>query len=356
MRIRLTLVALLGLSLWQPLQAEPWIAVQQGMKCSNCHVNPTGGGMRNAFGNLWAQRNLPANELESREEMWTGMLQRSVAIGGNLRGDATRVDVPEQDHSTAFQLREARLYLDFRPVSDRLAVYLDQSIAPGGSQNREAYVRYRTSGGNWTFKAGQMYLPYGLRLQDDTAFIRQAPGINFTTPDRGVEAGWESGVWSIHGAVSEGVPGDNDKQFSLRASHVLPGWRFGASFNHTGSETGDRRMQNLFAGFRTGPVTWLAELDQISDDSFPNQTLEQTAALLEANWWLRQGHNLKITAERLDPDTDVQDNSQTRYSLVWEYFPLPLTQLRFGARVYDGIQGVALPNREVIFAEVHGFF
>jgi hypothetical protein len=47
-----------------------------------------------------------------------------------------------------------------------------------------------------------MYLPFGLRLQDQSAFVLAATGINMTTPDEGVEFGWEHGPWDAQLAVS----------------------------------------------------------------------------------------------------------------------------------------------------------
>jgi len=355
-------LVLLGLpGAFRPAHAEPWIAVQSGMKCAACHVNASGGGMRNEYGNSYAQMQLAATQLAAADaERWNGRVNEFVAFGGNLRAGARQIDVPDQDTQQLFELDEGRLYLQFSPVPGRIDVYIDQRVAPGGSMNLEAYGRYWFTDRDWYLKAGRMYLPYGLRLEDDTAFIRTVPGINFTTPDTGIEIGWESARWTAQLAVSNGTAGgpelDTGKQASLRAEHVRGGWRAGASINVNDTDAGTRSMQNVFAGVRTGPIAWLGEVDFIRDDSFAGDALTQQVALLEANWNFRQGHNLKITAEYLEPDTDIDDDEQNRYSVFWEVFPFEFTQVRLGTRWYDGDPEVDTQNRTLVVLQLHGYF
>jgi hypothetical protein len=340
--------------------AEPYLAVRAGLKCSACHENPTGGGLRTALGNVWAQNTLAQRRLDIGEAPWTGSIGRYLSLGADLRANATYTDVPNSPTEDEFKLDELRVYLQLNAIPDRLQLYIDQRVAPGNSTNMEAYGKLWFGGKHWYLKGGRMYLPYGLRLEDDSAYIRQVPGINFATPDNGAELGYEGTAWAVQLAVSNGTAGgpelDQGKQWSLKAEHVLSAWRVGASFNFNDSDAGDRRMQNVYAGLRTGPIAWLAEVDYIVDDGFFGGTRHQLMGLVEANWNLRPGQNLKLTAEAFDPDTDLSEDEQNRFSLVWEYAPLPYVQLRIGARIYDGIPQNDLQNRKTAFAELHAFF
>ena len=338
--------------------SEPYFAVQTGLKCGMCHVNPAGGGMRNTFGESWSQSVLPREHVEMGDT-WTGEINRFLAIGGNLRASGSLTHTPNQNTQSSFDLDEMRLYIEARAIPDRLSLYVDQLIAPGGSINSEAFGRLWFGKHRWYVQAGQMYLPYGIRLQDDTAFIRQVSGINFATPDRGVQFGYETTSWTVQLAATNGTAGGSatpdGKQYSLRAEHVRSVWRVGASFN-LNDATGDRRqMQNVFAGLRTGPIAWLAEVDYIRDDDFtPHRKL--LVGLLEANWTIAKGHNLKVTSEYFDPDREVSHDYQDRFSVVWEYTPFQFLQLRLGARNYDGIPQNDSQNRRLVFAQINGYF
>ena len=341
-------------------RAEPYLAVQQGYKCNACHVNPAGGGMRNEFGNIFAQNVLPAHRIDVGDSAWTGAMHRYVYVGGNLRGTWTATDVPGQGSTNEFDVAEARLYLRLEPIPGRLSLYVDERMAPGSAANLEAFVRYQGAGGHWHVQAGRMYLPFGLRIEDDSAFVRSVPGINMTTPDDGVQAGWESDRWSAQLALSNGSGGgpesDDGKQATAQAVYVDPRFRVGLGASFNSSDAGDRTAASVFGGLRTGPIAWLGELALVDDEGFPEGSRTLATGLLEADWLVARGHNLKLTAEWFDPDRDVDEDDQARWSVVYEFAPVQYLQLRAGARHYDGIPQNDLQNRRVVFLEMHGFF
>ena len=340
--------------------AEPYLAVYKGMQCSGCHSHPAGRGKRNAYGNVFAQSEMPAARLGAADaDLWSGEITRWLSVGADLRTGYEHVDIPGGNESSEFSISRGTAYVQAALVPERLSLYVDQQIAPGSGINREAYVRLNSESGRFHLAAGQFFLPYGLRLQDDTAFIRQVTGVNFSNPDRGVQLGYEAGPWSTQLTVTNGSGGGNEtdtgKQLSWIAHFVQQRWRAGTSFNFNDADAGDRQMQNVFFGLRTGPVAWLAQADLITDDLPSGVKQDAVAGLLEGNWLFRKGHNLKVSYEYFDPDDDLDEDHQVRWSLVWEYSPIQFIQGRIGVRLYDGVPQVDLQNRDVYFAEIHGF-
>jgi hypothetical protein len=359
---RLTLaalvLALLAVLRAAPASAEPYLAVMTGYKCNVCHVNPTGGGLRNDFGITYAKVLLPAETVDNALDSWTGKIGDRLRVGGDLRTDWTRLTMPNSPSQQSFSLEQVRVYADLTLIPDRLGIYVDEQIAPGGSQNEEAYVRYGNTTDGFYVKGGQFYLPFGWRLQDQTAFVRQVTGINMTTPDKGIELGYEHAAWSAQFDVTNGLANATSGsgfQVTSQVVYTKPIWRVGIAGSSTQSDAGNRNMGGLFAGLKTGPIAWLAEGDIVRDDSFPGgRTLD--AALLEADIRIRQGHNLKLTAEYSDPDRSVHNDQQTRYSIVYEYTPLPFLQVRAGYRHNFGIPQNDQQHQQLVLFELHGFF
>lgn len=338
--------------------AEPYLAVQKGMQCSNCHSSPAGGGKRTVYGNVFAQSELAARRLGDGKA-WTGEVTKWLAIGADLRASFEDIDVPTRSGTSDIDFNRGNFYAEATLIPNRLSLYVDEQFSPNDFETREIYVRLNSKDAKWFVAGGEFYLPYGLRLQDDTAFVRQATGINFANTDRGLLGGYNFGPWSTIASITDGSGAGRDgagNQVSLISSYTQATWRAGVSVNVNDDDAGDRTMFGLFGGLKTGPVAWLAEIDSISDNVSPGVTADAFAGLLEANWTIRGKNNLKLSYDYLDPNIDISEDQQVRYSLVWEHSPMQFLQARIGYRLYDGIPQVDAQNRKVFFAELHGFF
>ena len=339
--------------------AEPYLAVREGSKCNACHVNPTGGGLRSGFGTTYSKSSLPMQRLDGALDAWSGQIADFLRIGGDLREDWSRSTVPGSGSQSEVALQQVRLYAGLAVIPNWLGLYVDEQVAPGAAQNLEAYVRLGSPTEGFYAKGGQFYLPFGWRLQDQTAYVREVSAISMTTPEQGVEIGYEHHAWSAQvdytGIPAAGAGTSPGHQFTGQVVYVRPAWRLGVATTLIQSDIGNRATQGLFAGLRTGQVSWLGELDLVHDQSYPGGR-RLGAGLLEADWRIRRGHNLKFTAEGYDPDRAVPNDQQARYSLVYEFTPIPYLQLRAGYRRYRGIPQSDAENQRQAFIELHTFF
>src|SRR5262249_42741502 len=99
--------------------AEPYLAVQNGFKCGQCHVNPTGGGKRNLFGMVFARRQLAANTVLRDEKSgagWNSSVTDWFGAGGDYRGGFKSVDVQNGSTSSETTTTKAQVYVEFKAV------------------------------------------------------------------------------------------------------------------------------------------------------------------------------------------------------------------------------------------------
>src|SRR5579862_1976383 len=113
----------LGLAAAPCAFAEPYLALRTGLKCEACHVNPTGGGLRSDFGDVFAQTVLPAHPIRGDWSLWTGEVAKVLRIGGDLRYDANFNQTPHARSTDHLQMQQGRVYAEAEVVPNRLIFY-----------------------------------------------------------------------------------------------------------------------------------------------------------------------------------------------------------------------------------------
>jgi len=141
-------------------QAEPYLAIQEGYKCSRCHVNMTGGGKRTDFANIYVQTRLSSNFLNWRDALsapdedddveenplktdstssfFSGRLNDYIAIGADFRALYERTETPGSDASDVFNQRKQNIYVEIDLIPERVIFY---QTLDGGGDAREIFGR-----------------------------------------------------------------------------------------------------------------------------------------------------------------------------------------------------------------------
>lgn len=340
--------------------AEPAFAVRTGHRCSQCHLNRTGGGLRTPFGSLYTQTVLPNRLLPWRkaDNLLPADPDARFAVGADARVQYLALNARAGPDSSSFEVPEANLYAEARLVPGRFSLYLDESVGPGGASARELFALWTLPVGNGYLKGGKFLPPFGWRLPDDAAFIRRSSGFTYSAPDQGLELGFEPGRWSFHLAAVNGSGGsDNNrsKKFTLLALRRLGPGRLGLSAANDIAAGVTTTHAGLLGGVNLGRLALLAEADWVELSREPDTT-QRLLAWLEADLLIARGLNLKLAHDWIDPDRDVRTDARVRDSLGLELVPYPFVQLRWVARRLDGPPQVAGARDRQVEFELHLFF
>ena len=380
-----------------PALAEPYFAVREGLRCSACHTNMTGGGKRTDLVSTHARDLLHYpnffGAFSNPPEFFSGEINKYLSLGADLRVSETATfqdGKPDPDgvfrgqvsndkvfrgrlEENSLATTEAVLYGEVRLIPDYLTFYIDQRVQPQ-TDNREAFgLLQGVLPWSGYVKAGRMFLPYGLQLQDDGAFIRGGTngsartGFSFNQQQAGAEVGFEPGPLSLTAAVTDGPSGDRDAQFTTTVSTLftdLPVVRnvlAGGSFSRVGPPGTQTTLFGFFAGSNVERFTFLGEADFREDhNSMTNgRTVGRFIAYAEGDYLFFDWLNCKVAGDYSDWDgtsgIDAND-SENRVSIGLEPFLNRFLQPRLFYRVSNGIRTQPTHNQGIILAELHLFF
>ncbi|MFN0156488.1 MAG: hypothetical protein ACKVRP_00285 [Bacteroidota bacterium] len=323
--------------------ALPRFSARTGAKCQACHVNPSGGGIRQTFGVQYGRDELPVptwSEEYNLDEFST-QITDFISVGADFRTLFFYQQLPDtgtlgKTSSNAFWQMQGDVYLNFR-IAKKVNIYLDKGIYSG----YEIFGLLNILPANGFIKVGKFTPNFGMRMDDHTAFVREYTGFSAERgrPEiTGAEVGVSPGPFTISGGIFNaadvlGAGASNQKAFLGRAEGMFKATEeinvgIGANMFTKKSASGVRTT--LFGGFGAFSYqnfTLLGEVDMMQS-KFLGATTDGIVVYVEANYVVTPGLDLKAAYDFYDPNTDIKTGSLSRYSVGLEFFPISGVEVR----------------------------
>ena len=329
--------------------ALPRFAVQNGLSCIACHVNPTGSGLRNSYGNdVMALEELPLERwLDKGNEDWNGYISDHLQIGGDFRLQGVQYNDSDNKRSSAFFPMQADIY-SYLKLNNNAGIFTKIGVRGSSSLSTEYWALLSNLPQNAWVRVGRTLPNYGLRVDDHTSFIR---GGNFKRTIFGLEKeGLIFGPLLNPPAILElGVPMFGGLQWtsSISTSIINNSEELNnltTQFNYTGSindnitymggfsymQEDDFNMLGVSGGISYANFTWTFEADQAKNWINGNTSL---ALYDEIAWEIIQGVQLIGKYDFFDPKTDWKTGSISRYTFGAEIYPLNIMEIKIQMRM-----------------------
>ena len=322
------------------------------LSCGVCHVNLSGGGLRNDSGFLYGTKALPS-KTDISKDIQDGLREiknnKFLTLGGDFR--FLLLSREGSDANPLFFPMQSDIYANAN-LGKHISLMTQMGLERGGnSAVREAFGMIKTLPYNAYFKAGKFVPPYGHRLDDHTAFIRTKLGLDHSQPGSYV-SGYEIGAEPVllfarfSQFNADVTPAGNTGKTARGVSGEM-GWRglwlhLGASYiNIANSETSststtDKSAYGLFGAMRYKSVSYLFEFDTRRnhiEESGGSADYDARITFNELNYKVVKGANIKLRYETYEPDKTVNDSRQTRYMAGLDIYPYPFTEINLQYRI-----------------------
>jgi hypothetical protein len=175
-------------------------------RCTLCHFAPAGGGLIRSYGRDEAEGTISATPGDVRflHGLWSP--PDWLALGGDLRGAAVAKHSGDLPQYLAFPM-QADLYIRAATGTFSAQITLGMSGAARGSSrpplqrlaSREHFLMWQADHETGLYaRAGRFFAPYGLRLEDHTAYSRRYLGQHTLEETYGLSVGKVEDEWEVH--------------------------------------------------------------------------------------------------------------------------------------------------------------
>jgi len=351
MNLRVPFIIAFSLVLTSASFSLPRFSSRMNLPCQSCHINPSGGGMRNTFGANFGRDDISVKawQEEYALEDFSTKLNNFISYGADFRflGFYQSKTSPDVSSSSFFPM-QMDVYFNLA-VSKKISLYVNPAFGPYGRLEMFAVAKVLPLNGY--LKLGRFAPSHGLRYDDHTSFIRQAtPFRNYGGQQSGLELGFNPEPISMMGAVTNGMRGDLDGGLAkavfgrIEGHGTLGTINLMAGVSSYNDASGGQNL-NLLEGYGAVTIserlTVMGTVERIQGNSGTmsmnsdinqrnslNSRLKQFAVLVEADYVLVQGFDVKFMYDFFDPNTDVKSGTAQRYSGGFEFMPIGGVEVR----------------------------
>lgn len=317
----------------------PRLSVEYGIECKDCHISPSGGGMRTEFGNYTIALQefcLPQTKEKFVKNYKSPRISKSL-----LAGFDSRYLVLESGRVFRMQ---TDIYLNFEPFKD---FYYQVRFWENGLT--ENYAQYYLANKKYYLRAGRFYPAFGLKNADHKSFTRERTGHGSNVYLDGLATGlsingfnltaelfdnYDQAVYGLHGF----------KTGALGSFGYLAGGSLRYSEDVDSLNRGFPYAKAMFGGLSYDRFTLMGEVDLIGRDNDSLATYMNLTTRLEYGLYFITEYNF------FDPNRDIKDGVDEFWRLSVELYPIPFFQLRPSMTFYtEGFR----KDEEEYFVQIH---
>ncbi|MEJ5351548.1 MAG: hypothetical protein WHS65_08155 [Melioribacteraceae bacterium] len=342
--MKLRLIFIISFAFIINVESLPRFAIRMGDKCSDCHVNPTGGMIRNENGYFFGKDVISLISPHNKNFPTSQKISDNVSFGLDYRSQLLYSDEKKR---ADFQDMSGSVYLNVS-ASEKIDIAARYDFL---QSIWEAFAIAKIFPNNSYIKVGSFIPYFGIRIDDHTAYTRGGDfGLLFSTGAvQGLiynpfytETGIELGIYlsdflfitSSLGKSNFNSTFTSDPTFTSRIEftpsfenfNLLIGSSFAAVKTKNTGITMNTNLYSIFGEIGTKYFSLTSEYDIAKN--YLSNNYNSSALMIEAALQLMVGLDAIVRYDNFNPNTIKKNDEHSRIILGVEFFPFSFVELR----------------------------